>query len=245
MNIVDLILIEPEQANSAVAASLQARVFDYLDNYQLAEEEQLDELSQQLKNKYVKAASKDLLKTKRKDSEENEKDPGGYQDSHQELANWNKAHKRQTGIQRALESEEHIDEGSGPKEKQKDKFVPLEKRVVAGRKSIEDQLKQEAGKTLLKKLTKESLDDMDQEEFDALVEDFEQLDELSKATLGSYIKKAAVDAKFKGFDAGYAEASAAASSKKMGGGSGAGMKDDDKAHSRLKGVKTAVNKLIK
>lgn len=42
----------------------------------------------------------------------------------------------------------------------------------------------------LNKLTKESLDAMSQEEFDSLVEDYEQLDELSKYTLKSYIRKA-------------------------------------------------------
>lgn len=42
----------------------------------------------------------------------------------------------------------------------------------------------------IKRLTKEDLDEMSQDEFDALIEDFDQLDELSKATLSSYVKKA-------------------------------------------------------
>lgn len=42
-------------------------------------------------------------------------------------------------------------------------------------------------------LTAESLDEMDQDEFDLFVESAELLDELSKKTLGNYVKKAAAD----------------------------------------------------
>lgn len=45
----------------------------------------------------------------------------------------------------------------------------------------------------IKKVTQEELEAMSAEEFDALVEDFEQLDELSKKTLASYINKATKD----------------------------------------------------
>lgn len=45
------------------------------------------------------------------------------------------------------------------------------------------------------KLTKEDLDEMSQEDFDALIENFDQLDELSKATLGSYLRKSHTNAK--------------------------------------------------
>ena len=48
-------------------------------------------------------------------------------------------------------------------------------------------------KKAINKLTKEDLDEMSQEEFDSLVENFEQLDELSKTTLRSYIKAATKD----------------------------------------------------
>lgn len=41
------------------------------------------------------------------------------------------------------------------------------------------------------RLTKEDLDAMSQDEFDSLIEDFEQLDELSKKTLSSYVSKTA------------------------------------------------------
>lgn len=45
----------------------------------------------------------------------------------------------------------------------------------------------------IKKVTQEELEAMSAEEFDALVEDFDQLDELSKKTLASYINKATKD----------------------------------------------------
>jgi hypothetical protein len=46
-----------------------------------------------------------------------------------------------------------------------------------------------------KSLTKEDLDEMSAEEFDALIENFEQLDELSRKTLAMYTAKAASDAR--------------------------------------------------
>jgi len=63
----------------------------------------------------------------------------------------------------------------------------------------------------------------------------EQIDELSKTTLASYAKKAAADAKYHGFNAGYAERDDR----------GAGIKTDDKAHKRLSGVSKAIDKLSK
>lgn len=67
-------------------------------------------------------------------------------------------------------------------------------------------------------------------------EEAEQIDELSKKTLGSYIKKASVDAKFKGYDAG---------ANDFGGRQGDGSETDAKAHKRLKGVAKATDKLTK
>lgn len=130
MNIVDLILSEPEQANSAVAASLQARVFDYLDNYQLAEES-IDEATNTVT-----------------------KDKNGKITGWKHEGDWKKS--KPTTDKQAMSKVKADTEGA--------------------RKWSEQ-------------LTKESLDAMDQEEFAALVEDFEQLDELSKATLASYMAK--------------------------------------------------------
>jgi hypothetical protein len=70
-----------------------------------------------------------------------------------------------------------------------------------------------------------------------------QLDELSPKTLGSYAKKAAVDAKFKGHIAGSQQGDAMAHAKHPGDGAGAGSDIDDQAHKRLKGVARAVDKL--
>jgi hypothetical protein len=90
------------------------------------------------------------------------------------------------------------------------------------------------------------------EEFDKLIKKEEiednageQIDELSKKTLGSYVKKASTDAKFKAFTGGYIEGSETARAKKYGDGVGAGAEDDDKAHKRLKGISKAVDKLTK
>lgn len=98
---------------------------------------------------------------------------------------------------------------------------------------------------MLMSLSEEQFDSMMEEGFDAFYEAFEQLDELSKATLGSYAKKAAYDAKGKGFDAGHQEGGAQARSKTMYGGSGAGSATDDKAHKRLRNVSKAIDRLTK
>jgi len=70
-----------------------------------------------------------------------------------------------------------------------------------------------------------------------------QLDELSPKTLGSYAKKAAVDAKFLGHQAGAQQGDAMAHAKRPGDGADAGSDIDDRAHKRLKGVNRAVDKL--
>ena len=71
------------------------------------------------------------------------------------------------------------------------------------------------------------------------------LNEVSKATLGSYIKKATSDVKGKAFDAGYTEGSETAKAKKYGEGMGAGKKQDDEAIKRTKNISKAVDKLTK
>jgi len=72
-----------------------------------------------------------------------------------------------------------------------------------------------------------------------------QLDELSPKTLGSYAKKAAVDAKFLGHQAGAQQGDAMAHAKRPGDGADAGSDIDDRAHKRLKGVNRAVDKLTR
>jgi len=73
--------------------------------------------------------------------------------------------------------------------------------------------------------------------------DNEPINELSPKTLGSYAKKAAVDAKFKGHIAGSQQGDAMAHAKRPGDGAGAGSDIDDQAHKRLRGVARAVDKL--
>jgi hypothetical protein len=101
-----------------------------------------------------------------------------------------------------------------------------------------------------KALSEESLTEMSDEDFDALVEDYEQLDELSKTTLASYVKKASRDAKSSGYKAGYSDADSVAHTKgsmekKFAAGSAAAAEDDDKAHKRLKGIDKAMTKIMK
>jgi hypothetical protein len=97
----------------------------------------------------------------------------------------------------------------------------------------------------LMSLDEEAFDSLMEEGFDAFVEYYAQLDELSKTTLGSYAKKASVDAKFHGFDAGHAQGHAQAHAKRPSDGLDAGSAQDDKAHKRLKGVKKAIDRLTK
>ena len=94
-------------------------------------------------------------------------------------------------------------------------------------------------------LSEEQFDDFMSEGFDTFFESYDQLDELSKATLGSYVKNAAYDAKFKGHQAGFSQGHAMARAKELFGGVEAGADIDDKAHKRLKGVAKAVNRLTK
>jgi hypothetical protein len=73
--------------------------------------------------------------------------------------------------------------------------------------------------------------------------DNEPMNELSPKTLGSYAKKAAIDAKFLGHQAGAQQGDAMAHAKRPGDGADAGSDIDDRAHKRLKGVNRAVDKL--
>lgn len=94
-------------------------------------------------------------------------------------------------------------------------------------------------------LDEATFDSLMEEGFDAFAEQFEKLDELSKATLASYASNAAYDAKFKGHQAGFSQGHAMAKSKEMFGGVEAGAEQDDKAHKRLKGVAKAIKRLAK
>ena len=84
-------------------------------------------------------------------------------------------------------------------------------------------------------LTEQMLDDMSQEEFDSLVENYDQLDELSKATLKSYAQKA--NLQNNGFSV--AAGQMIDRDKKA---SSAFMK---KAGNRTVGVNRAINKMVK
>lgn len=103
-----------------------------------------------------------------------------------------------------LPEEFELDEGSGSKEKQHDRYVDRDseeskEKVKGARERMASDEKAKAGKKLLDKikLKKEdvSLDDFTVEEIEEYMqtEEFAQLDELSKETLGSYVKKRSHD----------------------------------------------------
>ena len=71
-----------------------------------------------------------------------------------------------------------------------------------------------------------------------------QLNELSPKTLGNYVKSAAMDAKFRGYNAGAADWGGSEADKHPSQKTWPGSKDDDKAHKRIKGIRTAVNKMV-
>ena len=116
---------------------------------------------------------------------------------------------------------------------------------------------------ILMSLSEEQFDEMMEEGFDVFFEEFEQLDELSKDTLKSYVKKAAHSAVNKGAEFGSRHAAADevdrftnrhmsdkfANQDKMKAMVGASRKEVqaplDKANKRVGGIKQAVDKLTK
>jgi hypothetical protein len=85
--------------------------------------------------------------------------------------------------------------------------------------------------------THEELDEMTDEDFEDLVENYEQLDELSKNTLASYVKKSADKAMMHSFDAG--------ANAKHGIGSPEFKKHSEKGIKRYSGILKATRKLTK
>lgn len=109
--------------------------------------------------------------------------------------------------------------------------------------AVEGILQQEALKGNQKKIDKNHNNKIDAEDFKILrgekkdvKEDAEQIDELSKSTLGSYVKKAAKDTAVHGFALGDSVAN-----KKWSTGSKAG----DMADKRIKGIAKATDRLTK
>jgi hypothetical protein len=84
-------------------------------------------------------------------------------------------------------------------------------------------------------LSEEKFDDMMEEGFDAFIESYEQLDELSKKTLGSYAKKAKTDIAHRSYDQGSDDEMGVNRSKY----------NDRKLGNRSKGVDKAVDRLTK
>lgn len=112
---------------------------------------------------------------------------------------------------------------------------------VVAKKAAEEYGSEEAGKRVAgairkKILAKEDIDAMNEEEFNELVENYEQLDELSKNTLARYVKDASKDVGYNMYR----------------GGQRSGIHADEeltkvlsKAKSRRAGISKAVDKLTK
>ncbi len=119
---------------------------------------------------------------------------------------------------------------------------------VVAKKAAEEYGSEEAGKrvagTIRKKiLAKEDIDAMNEEEFNELVENYEQLDELSKATLARYVKSAHMEGGLATFRQGKALGNAGAYHKRPD-------KADAKANAELSqkrtnGIYKAVDRLAK
>lgn len=92
-------------------------------------------------------------------------------------------------------------------------------------------------------LTEASLDEMSDEDLDALIEGYEQLDELSKGTLARYVKKAQSSGSMASFRQGKALGNAGAYSKRP-----AKKEAHDNAviaNKRMNGIHKAADKLAK
>lgn len=145
--------------------SYKKRIKEALENHSVVSKEQLDELSKTTLGDYIwKNRSNSIDLQKAKDE--------------------NEAHKR-----RAMD----IDYGS---DKEASKAVDSVRKALT--KSSDKIDKKMFRRSLgavraVNRLTKEDIDQMSHEEFDDLVENFDQLDELSQETLKSYVKKASKD----------------------------------------------------
>jgi len=87
----------------------------------------------------------------------------------------------------------------------------------------------------LMSLDEEAFDSLMEEGFDAFAEQFEQLDELDKKTLGSYVKKSKTDLAHRSYDQGSDDEMGVDRSKR----------NDRKLGNRLKGINKAVDRLTK
>lgn len=115
----------------------------------------------------------------------------------------------------------------------------------AGAKKVQKGLSRGEGiKKAAARLTKEDIEGFIQSE------EFEQLDELSKQTLGSYISKSAKQAKALSGEAGYrasrsSEMARTGNPKSSDAYANLSNRDDNKAEARLKGINKAIKKLTK
>lgn len=92
-------------------------------------------------------------------------------------------------------------------------------------------------------LSEESLNEMSDEDFYALVENYEQLDELSKGTLASYVKKAHMEGGLATFRHGKAVGNAGSYSKRPD--KVAAKENATIANKRTNGLHKAVDRLAK
>jgi hypothetical protein len=229
---------------------------DFEDLMQCEEFEQLDELSKgTLKSYFVKAATDrydTLRKAKRKDKK--------GQDIKPEIDREAKRLDGMTKSQRRLAKEEvELEEADklalrGLHTANPQSIPDYRRSTEAGKKSLAKKntpdlkgaIKSALGKHTkpvlpeeVEHISEEQWETMSDDDFDDLIENFEQLDELSKGTLKSYVRKAATGTKGAvryGFDSG----------RKLALGDDEGTeKDFRKANNRSKGIVKAVDRLTK
>ena len=234
--------------NPAVADKIRGREkMSGNDRKQFEEVEQVDELSKQTMGSYIKKASHDVATKSaatgryadRANAVKDQMKKGDYSNYQQGKKDdatadkmFNKSWKRREGIAKATDKltkeEVQVDEVLDTPIK---KFAYLMKAKKSIKKSDPNDMKQAndianrtiGAKRLMNKLTKKKVS-----------EDVEQVDELSKATLGSYVNKSAASLGKAGYNAGSTDGTAA--------------KLDPHIHTinkRSTGIKRAVGKLAK
>lgn len=219
-----------------------------IEEYMMSEDfEQLDEISKQVLGSYVKKASADIAKREVRIDRAMDASGSNYNEPSMQKA-LNKNVKRVAGLNKAADKlakeEVELDEAMTPMQKLKDALDRHSEKAVAANKAGDHeavkvhQSYMNKIKTKMGKLAKN-------EEID--LNEMEELCEISKQTLASYIPKAAQSARFSGMTAQhYANKSDRARNKGMQNAyHSLSMKYKNKAWDREANIKKAAQKLAK
>lgn len=219
-----------------------------IEDFMMSEDfEQLDEISKQVLGSYVKKASADIAKREVRIDRAMDASGSNYNEPSMQKA-LNKNVKRVAGLNKAADKlakeEVELDEAMTPMQKLKDALDRHSEKAVAANKAGDHeavkvhQSYMNKIKTKMGKLAKN-------EEID--LNEMEELCEISKQTLASYIPKAAQSARFSGMHAQhYANKSDRARNKGMQNAyHSLSMKYKNKAWDREANIKKAAQKLAK